>query len=81
MSSLYSSVHHVCSSVQPVRCSELSLVYSLSIQSGRGACLALRKGSFIQANLQHLILTAQVQIPADGDCKWLIERRIAPGTC
>ena len=46
-----------------------------------GACLALRKGSFIQANLQHLILTAQVQIPADGDCKWLIERRIAPGTC
>ena len=45
------------------------------------ACLALREGSFIQAKLQHLILTAQVQIPADGDCKWLIERRIAPGTC
>ena len=35
MSSSYSSVHHVCSSVQPLRCSVLSSVYSLSIQSGR----------------------------------------------
>ena len=39
MSSSYLSVHHVCSSVQPTRCSELSLVYSLSIQSGRDAQL------------------------------------------
>ena len=34
MSSSYLSVHHVCSSVQPLRCSVLSSVYSLSIQSG-----------------------------------------------
>ena len=38
MSSSYLSVHHVCSSVQPTRCSELSLVYSLSIVYSVGAC-------------------------------------------